>query len=156
MKYHWNYLKYVVRHKWFVLVAGRKTGAPLFRLLIHDFSKFSRAEWTPYVNRFSKGRAGVLDKDADPDEFHLAWNHHWHRNPHHWEYWIMFYNGGSIKPLEMPYKYANEMLADWAGAGRAIAGEWKVAEWYERNKERIQLHPTTRGYVESVLRDIKW
>jgi hypothetical protein len=38
---HVRYLSYVVRHKWFVLLAGIKTGAPLWRLLIHDWSKFA-------------------------------------------------------------------------------------------------------------------
>ena len=47
MKAHLRYLGYVLRHKWFVLVAGLKVGAPLWRLLIHDWSKFTAAEWGP-------------------------------------------------------------------------------------------------------------
>lgn len=49
---HWQYLKYVVRHKWFVLIAGLQTGAPLWRLLIHDWSKFLPSEWIPYARYF--------------------------------------------------------------------------------------------------------
>jgi hypothetical protein len=41
-----------VRHKWFVLLAGLKTGAPLWRLIIHDWSKFTPAERGPYVRPF--------------------------------------------------------------------------------------------------------
>jgi hypothetical protein len=37
---HWRYFTYLVRHKWFVFLAGRRTGVPPRRLLIHDWSKF--------------------------------------------------------------------------------------------------------------------
>lgn len=52
MKAHFRYLSYVLRHKWFVLRAGLRVRAPLWRLLIHDWSKFTPAEWGPYVANF--------------------------------------------------------------------------------------------------------
>jgi hypothetical protein len=52
MRKHWLYLKYVVRHKWFVFVAGLRVGAPLWRLLIHDWSKFLPSEWRAYARFF--------------------------------------------------------------------------------------------------------
>lgn len=55
---HLRYLRYVLLHKWYVLRAGIVVGGwslPwLWRLLVHDLSKFSRAEWTPYVVNFYK------------------------------------------------------------------------------------------------------
>ena len=51
----------------------------------------------------------------------------------------------------MPYKYAVEMVCDWAGAGRAITGKWEYKEWYYKNKEKIILHPETRKDVEMLL-----
>jgi len=36
MRRHWQYLKYVFRHKWFVLLAGIKLGVPLLQLVFHD------------------------------------------------------------------------------------------------------------------------
>lgn len=45
MKAHWNYFKYVIRHKWFVFIAGLQTGAPLWRLIIHDWTKFLLQMW---------------------------------------------------------------------------------------------------------------
>ena len=50
LKPHLRYLGYVVRHKWFVFRAGLRTGAPLWRLVIHDWSKFTPAEWGPSDN----------------------------------------------------------------------------------------------------------
>lgn len=144
--WHLRYLKNLLKHKWFVFVAGRKTGVSLWRLLVHDYSKFSRAEWGPYVRRFGMGRAGQMDKAADPEEFLAAFRHHWKRNPHHWEYWV---EKGVAKL--MPEEYIREMVADWMGAGRAYTGRWEVREWYEKNRGRMNLHPGTRAWVEALL-----
>lgn len=60
MKAHLHYASYVVRHKWFVFYAGLKIKAPLWRLVIHDWSKLTPAEWFPYVLRFY-GHEGTAD-----------------------------------------------------------------------------------------------
>lgn len=57
MKAHLKYLRYVVAHKLYVLRAGlciHPWYHPLWlwRLLVHDWSKFLPAEWTPYVHAF--------------------------------------------------------------------------------------------------------
>lgn len=145
-----RYLGVVTRHKWFVFIAGRRVGVSLGRLLIHDLSKFGRAEWSPYVRRFIIGRAGVTDKDGDPDDFHRAWAHHWHRNPHHWEHWLRLDDGGT-KPMAMPDKFVREMVADWMGAGRAYTGQWDASEWYAKNRGRIVLHDDARTLAEALL-----
>lgn len=88
MMAHLRYLRYVLCHKWHVFLGGLRFGVPLWQLIIHDLSKFSRAEWGPYVRRFYGGRAGVEDKAADTEEFKRAWEHHYTHNPHHWDYWI--------------------------------------------------------------------
>lgn len=53
---HWKYLRYVILHKLYVARAGviiNGWSLPwLWRLLVHDLSKFSRTEWGPYVRQF--------------------------------------------------------------------------------------------------------
>ncbi|GFE58515.1 hypothetical protein [Geobacter sp. AOG1] len=39
-------------------------------------------------------------------------------------------------------------------AGRAITGKLEAAEWYEKNKEKMQLHILTREFVEVTLKNI--
>lgn len=148
---HLRYAWVVARHKCFVLVAGLRVGAPLWRLLVHDFSKMTRAEWGPYVRRFCSGRAGETDKEVDPLEFHRAWTHHWHVNPHHWEYWLRLNGECVLKPMPIPEKFAREMVADWMGAGRAYTGHWDVRGWYTANAGRIRLAPETRSFVEALI-----
>ena len=60
MKPHWQYLSYVIRHKWFVLLAGLSLRVPLWQLIVHDWSKFLPCEWFPYV-RFFYGMPTVGD-----------------------------------------------------------------------------------------------
>jgi hypothetical protein len=162
---HLEYASYVARHKWFVFRAGLKTGAPLWRLLIHDWSKLSPAEWGAYVESFYKpldpsigrgeGQAGVeLDKSmraARASRFKAAWLHHQHRNPHHWQHWVLREDEGDTKCLEMPDGLVREMVADWMGAGRAITGKWEVASWYAANRHKILLASDTRNAVEALV-----
>lgn len=149
MKRHWAYFKYVIRHKWFVVLAGWKLRASPWRILVHDLSKFLPSEWVAYARTFyaPNGR-----KQYQPGEaFDRAWLAHQHRNKHHWQYWMLKEDSGAVKLLDMPGVYIDEMIADWAGAGRAISGRWEVAEWYARNQEKILLSDVTRAQVELTL-----
>lgn len=59
---------------------------------------------------------------------------------------------GYDKP--MPNLARREMLADWFGAGRAYNPNWTPLEprkWYEKNKDKMILHPETRAWVENEL-----
>lgn len=153
MKPHLHYAWYVIRHKWFVLVAGRRVKAPLWRLLIHDWSKMSRAEWSPYVRSFY----GPWKYSERPPEvvatFDAAWLHHQHKNPHHWQHWVLREDSGATKALEMPEGFIQEMVADWMGAGRAITGRWDVKTWYAKNRNVIVLHERTRMLVDMLIEE---
>lgn len=150
-----RYLRSVLTHKWFVFVAARHCGVSLFRAIIHDWSKFTPAEFGPYARRFYAGNAGVLGKSNDPVEFHLAWLHHQRLNLHHWESWCQVEDFDpshcGIRPLQMPVKYANEMVADWWAAGRGYDGAWRLPTWYWENRDKVRLHPVTRAYVEALI-----
>lgn len=160
MRSHWLYLKLILRNKRYVFIAGRKVGGiPLWRLIIHDWTKFTPAEWSGYIYRFMRGDAGKFDKINDPDFWHKAWNHHWHNNPHHWEYWLggfqLAHEGlADVKVLEMPYNFAAEMVADWMGASKAYTGSWDIFDWYNKNKDKMILHQNTRALVELIMNTV--
>lgn len=149
MKRHANYLKYVLRHKWFVLVSAIRIGAPFWGAIVHDLSKFRPSEWGPYARTFYAPDG--TKQYNETEEFNRAWNDHQKRNRHHWQYWLLTFDRGETIALPMPKHYILEMVADWMGSGRAITGKWEVLEWYRKNRETMTLHPETRFQVESIL-----
>ena len=156
MKKHWLYFKYMARHKWFVFVAGLKFKVPLWRLIIHDWSKFTPGEWVAYTE-FFYGERGP-DGNRTPEvkaAFKRAWLHHIHLNKHHWNHWVYTDTDGTTA-LEMPETYFREMMADWWGAGRAITGKWRANDWYEENREQIVFNPKTQAKVERGLDSVKF
>lgn len=151
---NWKYLMYVLKHKWYVWLACLRLGDPfliLWRGIIHDWQKFTPAEWRPYVLSFY-GPWGYKNRpDWLVDAFDQAWLHHQHHGPHHWQHWILRKDDGDIKALSMPRRYVLEMVADWHGAGRAINGKADLHDWYVANREKIVLHPNTREMVEYLV-----
>ncbi len=112
------------------------------------------AEWGPYVRSFYGPQPRTPEvKTAFMD----AWHHHILHNPHHWNHWALGSSptagAGSVNdgPRPMPDHFVREMIADWAGAGRAITGRWEIAEWYEKKRDEIRLHPVTRARVEELI-----
>lgn len=85
LRFMWSLL----RHKWFVLRAGRLTGVPLWRLIIHDYSKFSTNEFAAYARNFHGDYSqSPNDRERVSLDFTYAWLHHENRNPHHWGYYV--------------------------------------------------------------------
>lgn len=155
MKRHWQYLKYVLRHKWFVFQAGLMLGGiPVWMLILHDWDKFLPDEWLPYARAFYTPDGS---KQYQPNRaFSEAWNLHQKRNKHHWQFWMITWDKGNTECLKMPEVYLREMLADWHGAGRAITGKANVSEWYKTNKNNIHLDAETRDCLESLIDKVDW
>ena len=144
VKNHVKCLDYLIRHKYFVFIAGLKLGVPLYRLLVHDLSKFLPSEWTAYVHHF-------YTKDPSKSEWLTALNKHYNRNDHHFQYWVIVRDNGKIEPLDMPRIAILEMVADWFGAGRAIHGKWEADMWYRERRDTLPLHPKTKAMVDGLL-----
>ena len=155
MRRLWAYLKYVLRHKWYVGRECWRMGL-YWQAFTHDLSKFGGYEYVSYAMTFydSDGKSRY-----QPDlYFDYAWLMHQHRNPHHWQHWVLREDSGAVKVLPMPTKYWKEMVADWYGAGRAlgrVAAEGdhysEVRSWYLANRDRILLNSSTRMYVEHEI-----
>jgi hypothetical protein len=103
---HVKYAWYVLRHKWFVFVACWRLGIPV-RGLLHDLSKLRPSEWVLYARYFyADGGRGSRTKYLAA--FDLAWLKHQHRNPHHWQYWLLQEDDGPQVRLRMPQAYVRE------------------------------------------------
>ena len=159
MRAHWAYLRYVLRHKWFVFLGCLHLRVPLHQAIIHDWVKFLPVEWGPYVRQFYnpdgtkrsvRDASGSYDPNKQAAAFKRAWLHH-QRQPHHWQAWISIGDGGNLAPLPIPDRFVREMVADWYGAGLAISGTKDLAKWYEANREKIVLEETARARVEGLI-----
>jgi hypothetical protein len=156
----WQYGWLTLKHKYFVFRAGLKTGAPLWRLLIHDWTKFTWSQYPHYQRQF-------FGDKSDQDGFNRAWLHHQNRSPHHWEYWMLrtSHDRGTPKladnaVLPMPMKIVREMVADWLGASRAYAHDDKWPNindwpWYRSSYPKKVMHELTRQRVQQVLTELK-
>jgi len=139
--------------------------------ILHDWTKLSPSEFIPYANHFYGSRETIekykriseskegYAKGIDKEDclFDRAWLRHIHRNPHHWQHWLLHEDEGDVKVLPMPLRYALEMVCDWKGAGKALgrkaAGECEM--WYKSHKDKMVLHSETRKIVEMMLGDEK-
>jgi hypothetical protein len=152
-----KYLKYVLRHKWFVFVECAKFGRP-FTGLMHDLSKFLPSEFLPYANFFHGKKAKpVRDEtgyykptDTGDLDFDYAWLLHQKRNKHHWQWWVLPCDEDGEKLIEIPIKYIHEMVADWRGAGKA-QGTPDTLKWYIKNKDKMRIHSESRKIIESLI-----
>lgn len=150
-----NYSQNLEKHIAAVQRCGKLLHVPDDLLRIHDYSKWSAPEFWAYAKHFYGGGA--------PQLFAEAWLHHIHHNPHHWQYWIF---PGGVKPysppgtnvfngiMEMPEKYALEMVADWMGASEVYSGDTNMTKWLTKHSETITLHPNTSTFVKNVLQEL--
>lgn len=133
-----KYAAVILKHKWFVIIAGRRLKVGWRQLLSHDLSKFSRAEWGPYKRRF-------VDNIFREYDWMPAWVHHQNHNPHHYEYWI---SRSQADPylVDMPEKYIREIVADWLAASRSYEGRWPARDdwpWLKVNWQCVTRCMTT-------------
>lgn len=154
-----KYLQALIDHIRYVREAGEKLGVPEIQLVIHDDSKWSAMEFPQYAMNFHGDQSSV-NRAQTINNFSRAWLHHMHNNPHHWQYWI-FPDGytPNLSDLEggivqMPDKYALEMIADWMGASMAYTESWDMTDWLNENIPRIKLHSKTALYVRQKLDDL--
>lgn len=113
-------------------------------ILIHDRSKFSEAEFEPYRMHFYP--INDKEKEESKELFDEAWEHHYKVNRHHWDHW---YNKETGECETIPEVYLAELIVDWMAMGRKFGNT--PLQYYENNKDKIQLHPQTRIRLEYLL-----
>jgi len=132
----------------------------IWRGITHDNSKFRPDEFKALAEEF-------FGKYAPKDRFITgsssgslammrSWGLHQKRNDHHWPYWRVY----GYRPcdhdkqtcLPIPEKVLTEMVCDWLGAARAKRKDREsVIIWWEACKDRMQIHPTSKEWIEHNL-----
>ena len=118
----------------------------------HDESKLQPDEYEAYDAYFYGDRSYEV-----VNQFNRAWLRHIHRNPHHWQHWILINDDpdeGEII-LDMPDVYIIEMICDWMSFGFTKGELDDVLVWYEQHREHMKMSQYTRMKVEEILNLIK-
>lgn len=116
----------------------------------HDASKYGEQEWKAYNDYFYGKRTPEVI-----EAFDRAWLHHQHKNPHHWQYWLLYEDEGNTRALDMPDNYILEMIADWWSFSIKKGDYLEILSWYENHAGRMVLSPSTKQKVEHILSLIK-
>lgn len=149
----WKHFKKICTHKKWVFYYCCKCGIP-WQGIKHDLSKFSPIEFFESVKYYS-GIDSPINLCKEKNGYSMAWFHHKGRNPHHYEYWVDNLDNGG-KAIQMPFKYALELICDYLGAGRAYQGNnftyQKEYEWWLKKIEHpLLMHPQTKAFITNVL-----
>lgn len=124
-----------------------------WQILNHDWSKTKSDEYEAYDAYFYGGNRS----HQVVEDFKRAWLTHIHRNPHHWQHWILVNddpNEGEIV-IDMPHNYILEMVCDWWAFSWNSGNLYEIFKWYDELKDYIKLSEKTRKTVEDVLEKIK-
>lgn len=115
----------------------------------HDSSKMNEDEYEAYDAYFYGGNRSYAVVEA----FRRAWLLHIHRNPHHWQYWVLINDdpGEGETLIEMPYNYIIEMICDWWSFSWEKGDLTEIFGWYDEHQAHIKLNPDTREVVEDIL-----
>lgn len=120
---------------------------------MHDFSKTRMDEYDAYDDYFyGKNRSHKVVQ-----EFNKAWLLHIHRNPHHWQHWVLINDDPELGEIiiDMPYNYIIEMICDWWSFSWRQGKLDEIFKWYDEHKDYMKLSPKTRKTVEEILEKIK-
>ena len=121
----------------------------------HDQSKNEPDEYEAYDAYFYGNNRSY----EVVQRYQRAWLLHIHRNPHHWQYWILIHNDmehGELETiLEMPYDYIIEMICDWWSFSWSNGNLNSIFVWYDSHKDTILMEEETRKTLESILKQLK-
>lgn len=122
-------------------------------IIDHDRSKYEAEEYDAYDRYFYGGSRSY----AVVRNFNLAWLHHIHTNPHHWQHWVLINDDSDIgiQALDIPNSFIIEMICDWWSFSWTKENLFEIFEWYDSHKNYMMLSEKTRRFVESYLEKIK-
>ena len=122
--------------------------------LVHDLSKYSFTEMK--ILKYWTGKGSPHQACREAIGYSPSWNHHYHRNKHHFQFWWDEDELGKIIPIKMPYKYVVESFCDMVGASRAYNRDnWQPSllwdYWVTKCKGKRIMHKESTYLTEKLL-----
>lgn len=155
-----KHLKVIRHHRKFVRKACFKMGIP-WQGIVHDLSKYSLAELGIY--KYFTGKGSPHQEARNQIGYSPSWIHHFHKNKHHYQYWLEDDEDGTWKPIKIPYKYIIESFCDFIGAGKAYDNTQKKvwttdepqAYWDLKCEGKRIMHPDSLYLFKKLLWNMK-
>ena len=118
----------------------------------HDQSKYDKEEYDAYDKYFYGNRSYEVVQN-----FNYAWLQHIHKNPHHWQHWILINDDSElgIIALEIPLNYIIEMICDWWSFSWRSGNLYEIFDWYAKHRDGIRMNTVSRKIVEDILNRIR-
>ena len=118
----------------------------------HDQSKYDNEEQDAYDKYFYGNRSYEVVQN-----FNYAWLQHIHKNPHHWQHWILINDDSDlgIVALEIPLNYIIEMICDWWSFSWRSGDLYEIFDWYAKHRDGMQMNAISRRIVEDILNKIR-
>lgn len=121
-----------------------------FHIDFHDDTKTIPDEYAAYDEYlFGKHNKYTVQN------YRLAKLGHIHRNPHHWQHWLLFDDSVGLICTEMPYEYIVEMVCNWWSYSWKNDDLFSIFDYYEKHKTKIKLHKVSRDNLEWILDQLK-
>ena len=105
-------------------------------------SKFLPSEFFPYARYFFGGK-------QNQDEFEKAVLKHYHRNPHHWQHWVLLGSSKAPKPLKIDDPHLVEMVCDLLGMDMGDAE--KTRAYFLSCVGKWIIHPVSKHLISKML-----
>lgn len=148
-----QHLKTIHIHRKYVRKACFKVGL-FWQGLLHDLSKYSIIELG--IAKYYTGKKSPHQTCREILGYSPSWNHHYHHNKHHFQFWWDENELGHIIPIKMPFKYVVESVCDMLGANKAYNREnWKPIMlwnyWVSKCKGKRIMHESSIYLTEKLL-----
>lgn len=117
----------------------------------HDSSKYDMEEFIPYALYFY----GEEKTDNIKQHFNVAWLAHIHKNPHHWQHWVLINDDEGEECLEIPFEYIIEMICDWWSFSWKKGNLYEIFDWYDSHKDNMRINEQSRKRIEDILKVIR-
>ena len=105
--------------------------------------------------KYFQGNRSPLGVQRIEEGSSRAWAHHIVENKHHFQHWLDITEQGEVIPVEMPFRYALELVCDSIAAAKVYKGvpldrKEPLRHWEEKvNKELI--HPETAKIINQLF-----
>lgn len=153
-----KHIRIVMKHRKYVRQMCFKMGIR-WQGIVHDISKYSLRELS--IAKYYVGTRSPHAVARDEIGYSPSWIHHYHRNKHHWQYWLDIEDWpDKVIPVKMPYKYVIEMFCDFVGAGKAYnPGKWDAsmpwAYWVDHCAGKRLMHSDSERLLKKLIWNLK-